>query len=139
MPYFPEAMPVPVVEPLTEPFWAAARDHRLVIQRCTACGTYRHLQHALCGNCQSADYEWAESAGTGTVFTYTIVGHRVHDATNDVVPYNVAIVELDDCGGVLVPSNVVDCTPDEMAVGMPVVVEWDVLTDEITFPRFRRA
>ncbi len=50
-----------------------------------------------------------------------------------------AIVELDDCGGVLVPSNVIDCTPEAMAVGMPVVVEWDEITDEITFPRFRRA
>jgi uncharacterized OB-fold protein len=51
----------------------------------------------------------------------------------------VAIVELDDCGNVLVPSNVVDCTPDEMAVGMPVVVTWDEITDDVTIPRFRRA
>jgi hypothetical protein len=49
------------------------------------------------------------------------------------------IVELDDCGGVLVPSNVVDCPPDEVSAGMAVVVEWDDVTDEITIPRFRRA
>jgi len=55
------------------------------------------------------------------------------------VPYNVVIVELDDCGNVLVPSNLVDCAPDEVAVGMPVVVEWDDITDEIAIPRFRRA
>jgi uncharacterized OB-fold protein len=139
MPYFPEAMPVPVVEDLTEPYWSAARAHRLVIQRCTACGTFRHLPHALCGNCQSPDHDWVESAGRGTVYTYTIVAHPVHDATNDVVPYNVVIVELDDCGGVLVPSNVVDCPPDQVAAGMAVVVEWDDVTDEITIPRFRRA
>jgi uncharacterized OB-fold protein len=139
MPYFPEAMPLPLVEALTEPYWTAAREHRLVIQRCTACGTFRHLPHVLCGNCQSPDHDWVESAGRGTVYTYTIVAHPVHDATNDVVPYNVVIVELDDCGGVLVPSNVVDCTPDEVAAGMAVVVEWDDITDEIAIPRFRRA
>ena len=138
MPFFPEGMPIPVVEPLTEPYWSAARAHRLVIQRCTACGTYRHLPHRLCGNCQSPDHEWVESAGLGTVYTYTIVGHPVHDATNDAVPYNVAIVELDDCGGVLVPSNIVDCSSDEMAVGMAVTVEWDPVTEDITIPRFRR-
>jgi len=138
MPYFPEGMPIPVIEPLTEPFWTATREHRLVIQHCTVCGTYRHLPHALCGNCQSPEHDWVESAGRGSVYTFTIVGHSVHDATNDTVPYNVAIVELDDCGNVLVPSNVVDCSPDEMAIGMAVVVEWDEITDEITIPRFRR-
>jgi uncharacterized OB-fold protein len=83
--------------------------------------------------------DWVESSGRGSVYTFTIVGHPVHDATNDTVPYNVVIVELDDCGNVLVPSNVVDCAPDEVAVGMAVVVEWDRITDEITIPRFRRA
>ena len=138
MPYFPEDMPIPVIEPLTEAYWSAAREHRLVIQHCTVCGTYRHLPHALCGNCQSPDHDWVESSGRGSVYTYIIVGHWVHDATNDTVPYNVAIVELDDCGNVLVPSNVVDCAPDEIAVGMPVVVEWEHITEEITIPRFRR-
>ena len=139
MPYFPEGMPIPVIEPLTEPFWSAARERRLVIQHCTACGTFRHLPHVLCGTCQSPDYDWVGSAGRGSVYTFTIVGHPVHDATNDVVPYNVSIVELDDCGNVLVPSNVVDCAPEDIEVGMPVVVEWDEVTDEITMPRFRRA
>jgi uncharacterized protein len=139
MPYFPEGMPIPVIEPLTEPYWSAAREHRLVIQRCTACGTFRHLPHVLCGNCQSRDHDWVASSGRGSVYTFTIVGHPVHDATNEAVPYNVAVVELEDCGNVLVPSNVVDCPPDEVAVGMAVVVEWDRIDDEVTIPRFRRA
>jgi uncharacterized OB-fold protein len=135
---FPPDMPRPVVEPLTEPFWAAAREHRLVIQRCRDCGTFRHLPHVMCARCQSSAYDWVESAGRGTVFTYTIVVHPVHEATIDVVPYNVVIVQLDDCGGVLVPSNVVDCPPDDVHVGMRVEVTWDTISDEITIPRFRR-
>lgn len=136
-PMFPADMPVPQVEPLTEPFWAAARDGRLVVQRCTDCGTFRHLPHVLCAACQSAAYDWVESAGRGTVFTYTVVTHPVHAATAAVVPYNVVVVELDDCGGVLVPGNVVDRAPDELVVGMPVTVVFDRITDEITIPRFR--
>jgi hypothetical protein len=135
---FPPDMPRPVVEPLTEPFWAAAREHRLVIQRCRDCGTFRHLPHVMCARCQSSAYDWVESAGRGTVFTYTIVVHPVHEATIDVVPYNVVIVQLDDCGGVLVPSNVVDCPPDDVHVGMRVEVTWDAISEEITIPRFRR-
>lgn len=136
---FPPEMPVPVVEPLTEPFWAAAREQRLVIQRCTECGTFRHLPHVLCASCQSPAHDWVESAGRGTVFTYTIVTHAVHGAVAEVVPYNVVVVELDDCGGVMVPSNVVDCPPEAVAVGMAVEVVFEPVTDEITIPRFRRS
>lgn len=135
---FPPEMPVPLVEALTEPYWSAARDGRLVIQRCTDCGAFRHLPHVMCGSCQSSAHDWAESAGTGTVYTYTIVTHPVHDATTAAVPYNVVVVELDDCGGVLVPSNVVDCAPEDVHVGMRVEVVFEPVTDEITIPRFRR-
>ena len=135
---FPPDMPVPEVEALTEPFWTAARAGRLVIQHCTECGTYRHLPHVLCSTCQSSAHDWVESAGTGTVFTYTIVTHPVHAATAAVVPYNVVVVELDDCGGVMVPGNVVDCAPDEIQAGMAVTVVFERVTDEITIPRFRR-
>jgi len=135
---FPPDMPVPLVEALTEPFWTAARAGRLVIQHCTQCGTYRHLPHLMCSTCQSSAHDWVESAGTGTVFTYTIVTHPVHAATAAVVPYNVVVVELDDCGGVMVPGNVLDCPPDEVHAGMPVEVVFERVTDEITIPRFRR-
>ena len=138
-PMFPPDMPVPLVEPLTEPFWSAARAGRLVIQRCTACGAFRHLPHVLCASCQSADHEWVESAGRGTVFTYTIVTHPVHAAVTDAVPYAVVVVELNDCGNVLVPSNVVDCPPEAVEVGMAVEVVFERVTDDITIPRFRLA
>ena len=138
MPNFAASMPVPVADPLTEPFWAAAREHRLVIQRCTACGTFRHLPSELCARCQSPDHEWVESAGRGSVFTFTIVGHPVHEATTPAVPYAVVIVELDDCGGVLVPSNVIDCDPSEITIGMTLEVAWDDVNDTVAIPRFRR-
>ena len=132
-------MPRPQIEPLTEPFWAAARQGRLVIQRCTDCGAFRHLPHVMCGSCQSPAHEWVESAGRGTVFTYTIVTHPVHAATKSAVPYNVVLVKLGDCGGVLVPSNVVDCPPEEVRVGMKVNVVLERVDDEIAIPRFVRA
>ena len=135
---FPPDMPRPQIEPLTEPFWAAAREGRLVIQRCTQCKTFRHLPSVLCGSCQATAHEWVESAGRGTVFTYTIVTHPVHPATKTVVPYNVAVVELDDCGGVLVPGNVVDCPPEDVRVGMAVQVAFERIDDEIAIPRFAR-
>jgi uncharacterized protein len=135
---FPAEMPRPQVEALSEPFWAAAREGRLVIQRCTDCGTFRHMPHVMCASCQSPAHEWVESAGQGTVFTYTIVTHPVHAATAAAVPYNVVVVKLDDCGGVLVPGNVVDCPPEDVYVCMAVEVVFERVDDEIAIPRFTR-
>jgi uncharacterized OB-fold protein len=133
---FGPEMPRPEPDALTAAFWAACREHRLVIQRCRACGTFRHLPHVLCGRCQSPSHEWVASAGRGTVFTYTIVGHSVHPATDHAVPYAVAVVALDDCGRVLVTSNVIGCDPQDVHVGMAVEVAWEDLDDGLSLYRF---
>ena len=131
--------PAPSLRHLAGEFYAHCRRHELRFQRCTDCGSHRHLPHVLCPVCGSTTCEWDTSAGRGTVFTYTVVTHPVHAAVTEVVPYAVVVVELEDCGNVLMPSNVVDCPPDDVHVGMAVEVVFDRVTDEITIPRFRRA
>ena len=136
--YFAADMPIPQPDRLTEPFWSGCRERRLLIQHCTVCGTYRHLPSDVCSNCQSTEYDWVESRGDGTVFTYTIVWHSVHSSTNQKIPYNVVVVQLDDCGGVLVMSNLVDCGPDDVRVGLPVELTWDDVGDDMVLYRFKR-
>jgi uncharacterized OB-fold protein len=46
------------------------------------------------------------------------------------------LVELEE--GVRLTSNVVDCPPDEIAIGMPVEVTFEQINEEITLPKFRR-
>ena len=53
----------------------------------------------------------------------------------DDVPYNVALVELEE--GTRLHSTIRDCPNDELSMGMPVEVVFDRVTDEITLPRFR--
>jgi hypothetical protein len=35
-------------------------------------------------------------------------------------------------------SEVVDCPPEDLAIGMPVEVVYDDVTDQVTLPKFRR-
>jgi uncharacterized OB-fold protein len=58
-------------------------------------------------------------------------------AFDDALPYVVAIVELDE--GVRLVSNVVDCPPERVHIGMPVEAVFDAVTPEVTLPRFRPA
>jgi uncharacterized protein len=86
----------PVGDPLTAPFWEAARRRRLVIQRCRSCGELRWPPLAGCPECRSRDTTWDEVAPNGTVWSF-VVYHRAFAAElKDEIPYTVVMVELDE-------------------------------------------
>ncbi|HUY21433.1 MAG TPA: Zn-ribbon domain-containing OB-fold protein [Acidimicrobiales bacterium] len=137
--WFPDEMPTPAASAETVGWWEAAADHRLVVQRCTACGTTRHPPGPLCPTCRSFASEWMPLPGTGTVYTYTVVHQAFIPALGDTVPYVVVAVELDGAGGARLVSDLVDTDPSDVAVGMPVEVAWEDMGPELALPRFRRA
>ena len=57
--------PQPVIDPGTRPFWDAAREHRLSIPRCNACGRHHFYPRELCPHCHSDDLEWTDVSGRG--------------------------------------------------------------------------
>jgi uncharacterized protein len=86
----------PVTDPLTAPFWDAARAGRLVIQRCQACGELRWPPLVGCPECHGRDATWDEVRPTGTIWSF-VVYHRAFAAElKDEIPYTVAMVHLDD-------------------------------------------
>ena len=86
--------------------------------------------------CGSWQWEWTQSTGRGTVFTWTVATCAMHPAFQADVPHAVVVIEMTE--GVRVLSQVVDCLPDELAIGMPVEVVFDEVTPDIALPRFRR-
>ena len=116
-------------------FWDFARKGELRIQRCTACGLHRYFPRPRCSNCQSALFDWALCAGTGSVHSFTICYPPVLPAFAAKVPYNVVVVELDE--GPFIVSNLVDCENEEITVGMPVTVCFLEIDAELTVPQFR--
>jgi len=71
------------------------------------------------------------------VFTYTIAHHTPHPVARASLPYNIAVIELEDSGQVLLISNVVGCPECDLRVGLPVRVVWEDRGDGQTLPRFR--
>ena len=136
-PYFGEGMPLPAVDTLTRPFWEACAAHRLMIQRCAECSAHRSPPKPVCWKCQSSNYAWSESTGRGRIFSYTIVHHSPHPTALEQIPYNIAVVELEDCEHVLLTSNVVDCPNQELRVGLPDEVTWEDRSDGQPLFRFR--
>ncbi len=130
---------MPASEPLTAGFWEGCAARELRIQRCADCGAHRHVPAPLCSHCRSFESSWDVSHGTGRIFSYIVVHHSVHPATDALVPYNVAVIELDDCGGVHVTSNVVGCANEDLSIGMPVRIAWEQVDPELWLYRFRPA
>ena len=119
---------------LTRPYWAAAREGRLVLQHCPGCDRRWHPPLPRCPHCHHASPGWVDAAGTGSVYTYTVVTHPTHVALAGTVPYVVAIVELDE--GPRVVTGITGCAPSDVRAGMPVRVRFEAVTDEVTLPYF---
>jgi uncharacterized OB-fold protein len=132
-------------DPLTDFFWAGAREGRLMIQRCQACGTYIHLPRPVCRACRSFDLAPEQVSGRGTVYTFTETHRPFHPFFVDRVPYLLAAVELEEQAGLRVLSNLVGM--DEPAgrldggprIGMAVEVDFEWLSDDLAVPVFRPA
>lgn len=123
----------------TEPFWLAAREHRLTIPKCVNCGTFRFPPGPFCPECLHQPVEQVEVSGAGTVYTFTVARQGVVPVLADYVPYVVAVVELDGAPGIRVIGNIVESDPDAVEIGSRVEVAWDDVTDEVTIPRFQLA
>jgi uncharacterized protein len=126
--------PLPVPDGDTKPYWDAAREHRLVIQRCQVCQQAIFYPRSVCPRCMSDRIAWIEATGKGTVYSYTVV-HRAPAQFAEDAPYVVAVVDLDE--GVRLMTNVVGCAPAEVRIGAEVEVTFDDVTPEISLPKFR--
>jgi uncharacterized OB-fold protein len=133
--FFPDGMPPALADTTTLPFWEAAAEHRLVVQRCTACEHTRHPPAPICPECRSADADWKDVPGRGAVYTYTIVHRPI--AAGQELPYVIAVIALEDSGGLRMISNLVDIDPGELAIGMPVELVWEDMSADLAIPRFR--
>ncbi|MBV7482211.1 Zn-ribbon domain-containing OB-fold protein [Bordetella sp. BOR01] len=127
--------PLPVLNKDNRPFWEGCKDGKLRMQQCGDCGHIRFPINSACPKCLSGKFDWKDLSGRGTVFSY-VVFHQVYNkAFAEDVPYNVALVQLEE--GPRMYSNVVGVPNDAVRVGDRLEVVFDSVTDDVTIPRFR--
>jgi len=119
-----DGRPLPVPFPTTQPFFDAAAEGRFVLQRCPRDGFFFYPR-SRCPKCLGDDWQWQPASGRGEVHAFTIdrVGHDPALARR--VPFAIAVIELEE--GPRVTANVVGCPVDDVHVGMPVEVAFEVV------------
>ncbi|MSQ29188.1 MAG: Zn-ribbon domain-containing OB-fold protein [Dehalococcoidia bacterium] len=121
----------------SEAYWDACAKKELRLQRCRDCRTFRFYPSPMCHapDCMCLEYDWVQVSGRGEVYTYTVVHRPVSEAWVKDTPYVIAMIKLLE--GPFMMSNVVDCPPGEVRIGMPVEVVFKDLAEGVTLPYFR--
>ena len=132
-PHSDAGRPLPRRTPTSQAFFDAAKAHRLDLQRCPRDGLFFYPR-TRCPECLGDDWSWETLSGRGVVHAFTVdrVGHD--PAQRPRLPLVVAIVELEE--GPRLTSNIVDCAPESIEVGMPVEAVFEDLGPE-TLVQFR--
>lgn len=128
-------IPLPRPYQDTAPYWAAAREGRFVLQRCRACGRHQFYPRGVCSHCLASDLAWVEASGQGVVHSFTVNHRAPHPGFQGKTPFVLALVDLAE--GPRMMTNIVDCDPETVRIGMAVEVCFEAVTDEVTLPMFR--
>ena len=123
-------LPAPAVSPETEAFWKATGEGKLLLKRCKACGKAHYFPRTICPLCFSADTEWTQASGEGTIYSYSVMRRAPQ-------PYAIAYVTLKE--GPSMMTNIVDCDLDSIRIGQKVKVVFKPTDGGAPLPMFAPA
>jgi hypothetical protein len=128
---------VPAADELSRPFWDAARERRLVIQRCGLCGYYNHPPRRFCDACLAQDLRFEPIRGRGTIYTFTVMHQRDVAGFEDDAPFVNIVVELAEQPQLLMVPNLPIADRDKVRIGAAVEVDFEDRGDGVVVLQFR--
>ncbi len=131
----PEGITAPRPSLRSKAYWEACRRHQLLYQRCAECSFRGLSAFSVCAYCHATSPVWEESAGKGSLYSWTVVWRPPNPAFE--VPYAPAVVRLDE--GFWMLSAVIGCEPEALHEDLRLTVEFHPVSDQISLPYFRPA
>ncbi len=124
----------PAVTDETEAFWTAAKEGRLLVERCAACGAESFPPRGMCRSCRARTMVPTEITSRGRVYSFTVNHQRWLPDLE--VPYVIVLVEFPDHSGVRVVGRLRGCEPDDVSIGMEVEVGFEPGPGGFAIPSF---
>lgn len=94
------------IDELNKPYWQAIRQGELSFQLCRSCGHGWLPAREACPACLSTVWQWKTATGKGKIVSWVVYHVAHHPAFADRLPYNVALIELEE--GPRLLSNVLN-------------------------------
>ena len=132
-----QGRPLPVADDLSQPFWEAAKQRRLVVQRCRECSYFNHPPRSACDACQSQQLQFEPVSGRGTIYSFTIMHQPNIAGFEDQIPYINILVELEEQPLLFMVSNLPASDLDKIKIGGQVEVYFEEVDPDTTLPQFR--
>ncbi len=128
------------------PFWSGAARGELLVQTCTACQHRRMPPRPMCPACRSIQHTWVPSSGHGTIWSFVVAHPPLLPAYQNLAPYNVITVALDEDPALRLVGNLVaradgpinEVDPSTIKINEPVRVVFQQVED-VFLPRWMRA
>ena len=120
----------------TRPFWEATKQRKLMLQYDPRAKKYQFYHRPVSIYDGLGDLELREAAGTGEIFTYTIAV-RARPPFQGHEPFAMAVITLAE--GVNIMANMVNCSKEDLRVGLPVKLTWLPLKNGTHLPAFEPA
>ena len=81
----------------TQGWWDGARRGQYLVRQCRDCAQLWFPPGPMCKRCNSANTGWYATPGTGVLYSCKVIPRAVLPAFEGVVPYVVALIEMDGC------------------------------------------
>src|SRR5271154_4919691 len=129
--------PTPVADDLTGPFWDAAKEHRLVVQRCGSCGYYNHPPRPYCDACAAQELRFERVSGRGVIYSFTVMHQRDGAGFEDEAPFINIVVELSEQPRLLMVSNLALSERAKVKIGVAAEGYFEDRGEGVVIPQFR--
>lgn len=127
------------------PFWEGTARGELRMQTCAGCDRLRFPPRPMCPRCRSMGSTWEPVSGRGTIWSFVVPHPPLLPGYQDLAPYNVILVALDEDPTIRLTGNLVtgpggrinEISPSSIRIGARVrVVFPPPLAAGIVLPRW---
>lgn len=129
----PYPVPEPRQDPGVEEYWDSAATRELKIAHCGHCRRCFWYPRPRCPACMSTAVDFVAVRGDGIVYSFT-VNRRPAGPYKALAAVVLAYVELTE--GLRILTNIIDASPDDVRIGMPVRAVFERSPDRAGVLRF---
>ncbi len=129
-----DTRPKPVIDNWNRPFWEAAKQDKLVLQKCRDTGQCFFPPAPVSPFTGKPHWDWIEASGKGELWSWVVFHQSYFEGMRDELPYPVGMVKLDE--GPFLLTNLWDVDKDAVQIGMRLSVRFPGGPGDLVLPQF---